>query len=130
MESSSHNRSSADAGKTSIHIMALDEMLGANSLATAAVLVGLSVTPTVVLGNNTQPSCNASHDRVRNLIVFEGLKHAVHVINSKDQHEAFKADVNSVIFKLGMIGSAIGSVIGGIFFFLSIAIVIQIKLCE
>ncbi|KAJ4800737.1 Maternal effect embryo arrest protein [Rhynchospora pubera] len=144
MESSVHN-SSADAGKTSIHIMALDEMLGANSLATAAVLVGLSVAPTVVLGSNTQPSCNASHDQARNLIVFEvisfsfflfsslvtlGLKHAVHVINSKDQHEAFKTNVSLVIFKLAMIGSAIGSVIGGVFFFLSIAIVVQIKLCE
>lgn len=56
--------------------------------------------------------------------------HAVHVINSNDQHEAFKADVNPVIFKLSMIGSAIGSAVGGIFFFVSIANVIQIKLCE
>lgn len=80
--SGSHNRSSTDVRKTSIHVMALDEMLGANSLAMAAVLVGLFVTPSLVVSNNPLSSCSADHDRARNLIVFEVISFSCFLFSS------------------------------------------------
>ncbi|KAJ3679804.1 hypothetical protein LUZ60_016082 [Juncus effusus] len=132
-----------EIGTTSIHVMALDEVVSANSLFTAAVFVGLSLTSPSQLQNNSLSSCNAGPDIVRNVIVFEvasfscflfsslvaqGLKLGINLINSNDREEAFKARVNTSILKTGLIGSAIGSILGCVFLLLSMVYVIQIKL--
>jgi hypothetical protein len=114
-----------------------------NSLFSIAVFVGLSLTTPnqSSLGNNT--ACNAGVDMVRKLLVFEvvsfsfflfsslvaqGLKLAINLLNSKDVHEAFRAHININVLRLGMIGSAIGSVMGCLFLMLSMVNVIQIRL--
>ncbi|KAF3323865.1 maternal effect embryoarrest 60 [Carex littledalei] len=130
-----------DTSTTSIHVMALDEVVSANSLFTAAVFVGISLTSAT--SNNSLSSCNAGIDMVRNVIVFEvisfscflfssivaqGMKLAVNLINSNDPDEAFEAEVNTKLFSVGMVCAGIGSIFGFIFLLLSLVYVVQIQL--
>ncbi|KAJ4800736.1 maternal effect embryo arrest protein [Rhynchospora pubera] len=132
-----------DSSTTSIHVMALDEVVSANSLFTAAVFVGISLTSASSLSNNSLSSCSAGMDMVRSVIVFEvisfsfflfsslvaqGLKLAMNLINSNDPDEAFEAEVNTKVLSLGMICVGVGSILGCIFLLLSLVYVIQIKL--
>ncbi|XP_062175754.1 uncharacterized protein LOC133880771 [Alnus glutinosa] len=128
---------------TSVHVTALDGIVNANSLFSIAVFVGLSLTTPnqQSLGNNT--ACNAGVDMVRKLVVFEvvsfsfflfsslvaqGLKLAINLLNSKDVDEAFRSHINLKVLRLGMLGSATGSVMGCLFLMLSMVNVIQIRL--
>lgn len=61
-------------------------------------------------------------------LVAQGLKLAINLINSKDVDEAFRARVNANVLRFGMLGSAVGSVIGCLFLMLSMVNVIEIRL--
>ncbi|XP_062175584.1 uncharacterized protein LOC133880616 [Alnus glutinosa] len=128
---------------TSVHVTALDGIVTANSLFTIAVFVGLSLdTPDQnSMENNT--ACDVGIDMFRNLVVFEvvsfsfflysslvaqGLKLAINLLNSNEVNEAFRAQINKKVLRLGMMASAIGSVMGCLFLMLSIVNVIQIRL--
>jgi hypothetical protein len=128
---------------TSVHVTALDGIVNANSLFTVAVFVGLSLTipDQNSMGNNT--ACDVGIDILRNLVVFEvvsfsfflysslvaqGLKLAINLLNSNEVNEAFHAHINQKVLRLGMIGSAIGSVMGCLFLMLSLVNIIQIRL--
>ena len=61
-------------------------------------------------------------------LVAQGLKLALNLLNSKDADEAFRAHINLRALRLGMLGSAIGSVMGCLFLVLSMVNVIEIRL--
>lgn len=128
---------------TSVHVTALDGMVNVNSLFTVAVFVGLSLTSPGQRSLENNSACDAGPDVVRNLLVFEvvsfsfflfssliaqGLKLAINLLNSKDVDEAFRAHINARVLRLGMLGSAVGSVMGCVFLLLSMVNVIQIRL--
>ncbi|XP_020594709.1 uncharacterized protein LOC110034807 [Phalaenopsis equestris] len=128
---------------TSVHVTALDGLVNVNSLFTVAVFVGLSLTSPGQRSLENNTACDAGPDVVRNLLVFEvvsfsfflfssliaqGLKIAINLLNSNDVDETFRAHINARVLRLGMLGSAIGSVMGSIFLLLSMVNVIQIRL--
>ncbi|XP_055812880.1 uncharacterized protein LOC129882548 [Solanum dulcamara] len=128
---------------TSVHVTALDGLVNVNSLFTIAVFVGLSLTTPGQRSLEDRTACDAGIDVVKKLLVFEvvsfsfflfsslvaqGLKLAINLLNSKDVDEAFRAHINLKVLRLGMMGSAIGSVMGCLFLMLSIVNVIQIRL--
>ncbi|XP_010920276.1 uncharacterized protein [Elaeis guineensis] len=128
---------------TSIHVTALDGLVNVNSLFTIAVFVGLSLTSPGQRSLEGRAACDAGTDVVRNLLVFEvvsfsfflfsslvaqGLKLAINLLNSNDVDEAFRAHINARVLRLGMLASAVGSVMGCLFLLLSMVDVIQIRL--
>lgn len=134
---------STQTSTTSIHVTALDGLVNVNSLFTVAVFVGLSLTSPGQRSLENNSSCDAGPDVVRNLLVFEvasfsfflfssliaqGLKLAINLINSKDVDDAFRAHINATVLRFGMLGSAVGSVMGCLFLLLSMVDVIQIRL--
>ncbi|XP_072988322.1 uncharacterized protein [Typha latifolia] len=136
-------KTSFPTSTTSIHVTALDGVVNVNSLFTVAVFVGLSLTTPGQRSLESSAACDAGPDVVRNLLVFEvvafsfflfsslvaqGLKLAINLINSKDPHDAFRAHINSRVLRLGMLASAVGSVMGCLFLLLSMVNVIQIRL--
>ncbi|KAJ4807189.1 maternal effect embryo arrest protein [Rhynchospora pubera] len=141
---SNHSDSLHNDSKTSIHVTALDGVVNVNSLFTVAVFVGLSLTaPGQQSLTDNHTECDAGPDVIRNLLVFEvvsfsfflfsslvaqGLKLAINLINSKDPHDAVRAHINTKILHLGMLASAVGSVLGCIFLLLSMVDVVQIRL--
>ncbi|CAN1179374.1 hypothetical protein LINPERHAP2_LOCUS34155 [Linum perenne] len=133
----------AAATTTSVHVTALDGLVNVNSLFTIAVFVGLSFTTPGQRSLENRTSCDAGIDEARKLLVFEvlsfsfflfsslvaqGLKLAINLLNSKDVDEAFKAHINLKVLRFGMMGSAIGSVLGCVFLVLSMVNVIEIRL--
>ncbi|KAL3517899.1 hypothetical protein ACH5RR_020488 [Cinchona calisaya] len=134
--------SSYSASTTSVHVTALDGLVNVNSLFTIAVFVGLSLT-TPNQHSLENSACDASVDVAKKLLVFEvvsfsfflfssliaqGLKLAINLLNSKDVDEAFRAHISLRILRFGMLGSAIGSVMGCLFLMLSMVNVIEIRL--
>ncbi|KAL4596974.1 hypothetical protein ACB092_12G202200 [Castanea dentata] len=128
---------------TSVHVTALDGLVNVNSLFTIAVFVGLSLTTPNQRSLQPNPACDAGIDVARKLLVFEvlsfsfflfsslvaqGLKLAINLLNSKDVDDAFRAHINLKVLRLGMMGSAIGSVMGCLLLMLSMVNVIQIRL--
>ncbi|KAG2669743.1 hypothetical protein I3760_14G047700 [Carya illinoinensis] len=128
---------------TSVHVTALDGIVNVNSLFTIAVFVGLSLTTPGQRSLENNTACDAGIDIARKLLVFEvvsfsfflfsslvaqGLKLAVNLLNSKDVDEAFRAHINLKVLRLGMMGSAVGSVMGCLFLMLSMINVIEIRL--
>ncbi|KAK1426908.1 hypothetical protein QVD17_15588 [Tagetes erecta] len=128
---------------TSIHVTALDGLVNVNSLFTIAVFVGLSLTTPGQHSLENRTECDADISVAKKLLVFEvvsfsfflfsslvaqGLKLAINLINSKDADEAFRARVNVKVLRFGMLGSAVGSVIGCLFLMLSMVNVIEIRL--
>eukprot|EP00252_Welwitschia_mirabilis_P013434 TRINITY_DN2954_c0_g1_i1.p1 TRINITY_DN2954_c0_g1~~TRINITY_DN2954_c0_g1_i1.p1 ORF type:complete len:191 (-),score=9.11 TRINITY_DN2954_c0_g1_i1:278-850(-) len=128
---------------TSIHVAALDGLVNVNSLFTVAVFVGLSLATHGQRSLDDRGACDAGEDIARNLVVFEvtsfgsflfssliaqGLKLAIILNNSKEVHDAIKAYINNKMLRLGMLASAIGSVLGCLFLVLSMINVIQIRL--
>jgi len=128
---------------TSVHVTALDGIVNVNSLFTVAVFVGLSLTTPNQRSLQNRISCDAGIDMAKNLLVFEvvsfsfflfsslvaqGLKLAINLLNSKDVDDAFRARINLKVLRFGMMGSAIGSVMGCVFLMLSMVNVIQIRL--
>ncbi|VFQ69736.1 unnamed protein product [Cuscuta campestris] len=128
---------------TSVHVTALDGLVNVNSLFTIAVFVGLSLTVPGQRSLEERSACDAGIDVVRKLLVFEvvsfsfflfsslvaqGLKLAINLLNSRDVDDGFRAHVNSRVLRLGMMGSAAGSVMGCLFLMLSMVDVIQIRL--
>ena len=122
---------------------ALDGIVNVNSLFTVAVFVGLSLTTPNQRSLQNRISCDAGIDMAKNLLVFEvvsfsfflfsslvaqGLKLAINLLNSKDVDDAFRARINLKVLRFGMMGSAIGSVMGCVFLMLSMVNVIQIRL--
>lgn len=135
--------SSNSAATTSVHVTALDGLVNVNSLFTIAVFVGLSLTTPGQKSLEDRTACDAGIEVVRKLLVFEvvsfsfflfsslvaqGLKLAINLLNSKDVDEAFKAHINPKVLRLGMLGSAVGSVMGCLFLMLSMVNVIEIRL--
>ncbi|KAL8160674.1 hypothetical protein V2J09_002211 [Rumex salicifolius] len=131
------------ASTTSVHVTALDGLVNVNSLFTIAVFVGLSLATPGQRSLEASDACTAGVGVLKNLIVFEvvsfsfflfsslvaqGLKLAINILNSQDADEAFRARINSKVLRIGMLGSAIGSVIGVLFLMLSMVNVIQIRL--
>uniref|UniRef100_A0ACD5VQK4 Uncharacterized protein n=1 Tax=Avena sativa TaxID=4498 RepID=A0ACD5VQK4_AVESA len=131
------------ANTTSVHVTALDGVVNVNSLFTVAVFVGLSLaTPGELRSLAGDPSCDAGSDVARSLIVLEvvafssflfsslvaqGLKLALNLINSKDPHETH-AHIDTRLVRLGMLASAVGSVVGCVFLMVSMVMVVQIRL--
>ncbi|KAJ0969112.1 hypothetical protein J5N97_021989 [Dioscorea zingiberensis] len=128
---------------TSIHVTALDGLVNVNSLFTIAVFVGLSLTVPGQRSLENNSACDAGPDVVRNLLVFEvvafsfflfsslvaqGLKLAINLLNSNDIDDAFRAHINAKVLRLGMLGSAVGSVMGCVFLLLSMVNVVQVRL--
>ncbi|KAL5704898.1 hypothetical protein ACHQM5_023260 [Ranunculus cassubicifolius] len=128
---------------TSVHVTALDGLVNVNSLFTIAVFVGLSLTTPGQKSLEMKSVCDADISHARRLLVFEvvsfsfflfssliaqGLKLAINLLNSKDVDEVFRAHINLRVLKFGMLGSAVGSVMGCIFLMLSMVNVIEIRL--
>ncbi|KAK9141257.1 hypothetical protein Scep_010938 [Stephania cephalantha] len=128
---------------TSIHVTALDGLVTVNSLFTIAVFVGFSLTVPGQHNLQLSPLCDADPDHARRLLVFEiasftfflfsslvaqGLKLALNLLNSKDADEIFRAHINLKVLRFGMLGSAVGSVLGCVFLMMSIVVVIEIRL--
>ncbi|KAJ7009138.1 hypothetical protein NC653_007699 [Populus alba x Populus x berolinensis] len=117
----SHHRENTSPGvsssTTSVHVTALDGIVNVNSLFTVAVFVGLSLTTPNQRSLENRISCDAGIDMAKNLLVFE-----------VDVDEAFRAHINLKVLRFGMMGSAIGSVMGCVFLMLSMVNVIQIRL--
>jgi hypothetical protein len=124
-------------------VTALDGLVNVNSLFTIAVFVGLSLTTPNQRSLENKSACDAGIDVARKLLVFEvvsfsfflfssliaqGLKLAINLLNSKDVDEAFRAHINLKVLRLGMMASAVGSVMGCLFLMLSMINVIQIRL--
>ena len=132
------------ANTTSVHVTALDGVVNVNSLFTVAVFVGLSLaTPGQLQSLAGDPSCDAGPGMARSLLVLEvvafssflfsslvaqGLKLALNLINSKDPHDAIRAHIDARVLRLGMLASAVGSVVGCVFLMLSMVLVVQIRL--
>ncbi|KAK6163963.1 hypothetical protein DH2020_000827 [Rehmannia glutinosa] len=129
--------------KTSVHITALDGIVNVNSLFTMALFIGFSLTVPAAGGAGNKPSCTASIEIVRQVIVFEvisfsfflfssliaqSLKLAINLVNSLDPNDPHKADMDSFCMKYGLLGSAIGSLLGCTFLMFSIVDFIQVKL--
>ncbi|XP_010268167.1 PREDICTED: uncharacterized protein LOC104605205 [Nelumbo nucifera] len=140
---SSISQSSSSSSSTSVHVTALDGLVNVNSLFTIAVFVGLSFTTPGQHSLENTNVCDAGLDIEKKLLVFEvvsfsfflfsslvaqGLKLALNLLNSKDVDEVFKAHINLKVLRFGMLGSAVGSVMGCLFLMLSIVNVIQIRL--
>ncbi|XP_057862511.2 uncharacterized protein LOC131070863 [Cryptomeria japonica] len=130
-------------GTTTIHVTALDGLVDVNSLFTVAVFVGLSLAKPGQRSLDDSGTYNAGEDIARNLLIFEvasfsaflfsrliaqGLKLAIMLINSKQVDDAFRAHINNKMLRLGMLASAIGSVMGCVFLMISMVNVIQIRL--
>lgn len=133
----------ASSSTTSVHVTALDGLVNVNSLFTIAVFVGLSLTTPGQRSLENRSACDAGVDVAKKLMVFEvvsfsfflfsslvaqGLKLALNLLNSKDVDEAFRAHINLKALRLGMLGSALGSVMGCVFLMLSMVNVIEIRL--
>lgn len=133
----------ASSSTTSVHVTALDGLVNVNSLFTIAVFVGLSLTTPGQRSLENRSACDAGVDVAKKLMVFEvvsfsfflfsslvaqGLKLALNLLNSKDVDEAFRAHINLKALRLGMLGSALGSVMGCLFLMLSMVNVIEIRL--
>ncbi|XP_057513165.1 uncharacterized protein LOC130795195 [Actinidia eriantha] len=128
---------------TSVHVTALDGLVNVNSLFTIAVFVGLSLTTPGQHSLENPSACDAGLGAAKKLLVFEvvsfsfflfsslvaqGLKLAINLLNSKDTDEAFRAHINLRVLRFGMMGSAVGSVMGCLFLMLSMVSVIEIRL--
>eukprot|EP00261_Vitis_vinifera_P005830 XP_002273015.2 PREDICTED: uncharacterized protein LOC100246515 [Vitis vinifera] len=135
--------SSCPPSTTSVHVTALDGLVNVNSLFTIAVFVGLSLTTPNQHSLENRAGCDAGIDVARRLLVFEvvsfsfflfssliaqGLKLAINLLNSKDVDDAFRAHINLKVLRFGMLGSAVGSVLGCLFLMLSMVNVIEIRL--
>ena len=135
--------SSTTSSTTSVHVTALDGLVNVNSLFTIAVFVGLSLTTPGQRSLENRTDCDADIDVAKKLLVFEvlsfsfflfssliaqGLKLAINLLNSKDVDEAFRAHINLRVLRFGMLGSAVGSVMGCLFLMLSMVNVIEIRL--
>ncbi|GAV76531.1 hypothetical protein CFOL_v3_20004 [Cephalotus follicularis] len=143
MERITSSSSSSSTTTTSVHVTALDGLVNVNSLFTIAVFVGLSLTTPGQHSLEDSTTCDAGIDVAKKLLVFEvvsfsfflfsslvaqGLKLAINLLNSKDVDEAFKAHINLKVLRFGMMGSAVGSVMGCLFLMLSMVNVIEIRL--
>ncbi|PPD97905.1 hypothetical protein GOBAR_DD05079 [Gossypium barbadense] len=135
--------SSSSSSTTRVHVTALDGLVNVNSLFTIAVFVGLSLTTPGQHSLENRAPCDAGIDFAKKLLVFEvvsfsfflfsslvaqGLKLAINLLSSKDVDEAIRAHINLKVLRLGMMGSAVGSVMGCLFLMLSMVNVIEIRL--
>ncbi|CAA2956408.1 uncharacterized protein LOC111371195, partial [Olea europaea subsp. europaea] len=138
-----NSTSTQPSSRTSIHVTAIDSIVNVNSLFTIAIFIGFSFTvPKAHIVGNTQ-SCHVGIETVRRLIVSEivsfssflfssliaqSLKLTINSLNSLDPIEHLKADINSSALKFGLLGSAVGSVVGCLSLIVSISYAIQVKL--
>ena len=115
----------------------LPPLVNVNSLFTIIILVGLSLTTLGQHGLENHSSCDANIDVAKKLLVFvvvlfsffllsslvaQGMKLALNLLNSKDVDKAFRAHINLRALRLGVVGSAIGFVMGCLFLVLSMAL--------
>ncbi|KAM7521908.1 hypothetical protein LguiA_011810 [Lonicera macranthoides] len=133
---------SAANTKTTVHVTALDSIVNVNSLFTIAVFLGLSLS-----APNTNESsgngCLCGSRDLNRLIVYEvisfgfflssslvaqGLKLAINLLNSKVLDVHNKVEINCRVLTYGMVGTAIGSLLGCVFLMLSMVLVVEVKL--
>jgi len=115
----------------------LPPLVNVNSLFTIIILVGLSLTTLGQHDLENHSSCDANIDVAKKLLVFvvvlfsffllsslvaQGMKLALNLLNSKDVDKAFRAHINLRALRLGVVGSAIGFVMGCLFLVLSMAL--------
>eukprot|EP00253_Pinus_taeda_P017620 PITA_17620 len=130
-------------GTTSVQVTALDGLVSVNSLFTVAVFVGLSLATPGQKSLEHSGGCDAGENILKNLLLFEvvsfssflfsslvaqGLKLAINIDNSKNPNEATKGHINNMLLRIGMLASALGSIVGCVFLMLSMVHVIQIRL--
>ncbi|KAJ4963587.1 hypothetical protein NE237_023526 [Protea cynaroides] len=131
------------SSSTSVHVTALDGLVNVNSLFTIAVFMGLSLTTPGQHSLENNGVCAAGLNGAKRLfcneivsfsfflfsnLVAQGLKLAINLLNSKEVDEDTKAHIHMNLLRLGMMASAVGSVMGCIFLVLSMVNAIQIKL--
>ena len=137
--------STPSSSTTSVHLTALDDLVNVNSLFTIAVFVGLSLNYNPKAAQPRKPhTSDAGIDVAKNLLVFEavpfsfflisyliaqGLKLAIYLLNTTDVDEALRANINLKVLRFGMMGSAIGSVMGCVLLMLSMINVMGILSC-
>ncbi|EXC10745.1 hypothetical protein L484_025329 [Morus notabilis] len=138
--------------RTSIHIMALDNVVNVNSLFTLALFLGLSWYPTTdprttLIGAAASSSaCFAGAEVAEGLISFHvysfssflfsslvalALKQTIkigEVVSSGEAFEHHLGHVNRVALRSGMVVSALGSVFGCGFLMMALVDLVQIKL--
>ncbi|KAG6631366.1 hypothetical protein CIPAW_13G087100 [Carya illinoinensis] len=137
---------------TTIHIMALDGIVNANSLFTLALFLGLAWYPTSALAAplvGSDESCAAGSDIAEDLVAYHvysfssflfsslialALKQAIKIRKPGivgDSEEALfvtMGHLNMVTLRLGILVSAIGSVFGCVFLMMALVDLVQIKL--
>jgi hypothetical protein len=138
--------STPSSSTTSVHLTALDDLVNVNSLFTIAVFVGLSLNYNPKAAQPRKPhTSDAGIDVAKNLLVFEAvpfsfflisyliaqglMKLAIYLLNSTDVDEALRANINLKVLRFGMMGSAIGSVMGCVLLMLSMINVMGILSC-
>ncbi|KAI4306769.1 hypothetical protein L6164_030018 [Bauhinia variegata] len=131
---------------TSLHISALDAIINVNSLFTLAVFLGLTWNPNDPNENlNSDPACAPTPTIAENVVAFHvysfssflfsslvalALKQAIRLSRNSNFHFPieFFAHINTTIFRIGMLVSGAGSVIGCGFLMMALVNVVQIKL--
>ncbi|KAM7521914.1 hypothetical protein LguiA_011816 [Lonicera macranthoides] len=127
--------------KTTVHVTALDSIVNVNALFTIAVFLGLSLSAPNPSSSGNGCLCGAGD--VNRLLAYEvisfsfflsssliaqGLKLAINLLNSRVLEVHNKAMINCRVLSFGMVGSAIGTVMGCVFLILSMVLVVEVKL--
>ncbi|OAE32425.1 hypothetical protein AXG93_1772s1070 [Marchantia polymorpha subsp. ruderalis] len=132
---------------TQIHVTTLDEVVSVNSFFCIAVFLGLSFnyTPEDVAERSMAPSdakCRVGMNTYRYLLMFEvlafscflfsslvahGIKLYIVLGNGTELENVRSAGVNNRFLRLGILLSAIGSVVGTVFLTLSLVNIVQIR---
>ncbi|KAH6556440.1 hypothetical protein KP509_1Z179000 [Ceratopteris richardii] len=137
-------RLDAQAG-TDVHIQALDMVINVNALFTAAVFIGIAYRSTGSSGANDGASggCRAGPDKERSVLVMEvvafacylfsslvaqGIKLNFLLLHSKKQEQQQQPASQARLLRLGMLASALGTVIGTLFLTLSLVSFVQLRL--
>ena len=128
---------------TSVQVTALDGLVSVNSLFTFAVFIGMSVATPGQKSLEDNGDCDAGKHIIKSLLVFEvasfsaflfssliaqGLKLAIIIDNAKDPHNVDRGHIDNKLLRIGMLASALASVVGCVFLMLSMVNVIQIRL--
>ncbi|KAL3680998.1 hypothetical protein R1sor_023954 [Riccia sorocarpa] len=136
------------SGVTQVHVATLDEVVSVNSFFCIAVFIGLNYN---YIPNDTEATslvaepmrCRVGMDTYRYLLMFEvlafscflfsslvahGIKLYIVLGNGSELENVRSAAVNNRFLRLGILLSAIGSVVGTVFLTLSLVNIIQIRL--
>ncbi|XP_047979560.1 uncharacterized protein LOC125221483 [Salvia hispanica] len=140
-EKSTTTTTTAAAKQTVIHVTALDGIVTMNSLFTAAMFIGLSMTAPENATTVLVAACTAKPETVRQLIVYEVLSFSCFLFSSllaqslklqinlrNSMKDPSQARMNVRHLKYCLTAAAAGSVVGCVFLMLSIVDFIRVKL--